>query len=106
MTRISLFAVAAMLASAPAMAQVVIQGPGPDPETMRNHQRAMQDRADARWQNQEAQRRAAMGDYEGAAQAQREARRDWHDARRQDEGSGYQPGYRPGYQQPGVVIGR
>ena len=91
-------AVTALLAIGPAMGQVIIQGPGPDPEAMRHHKRAMQDRADARWENQEAQRRAAMGDYEGAAQAQRDARRDWQNARRQDERPQYQPG--------GIVIGR
>lgn len=98
MRGIYVFAVTALLATGPAMGQVIIQGPGPDPEAMRHHQRAMEDRADARWENQEAQRRAAMGDYEGAAQARREARRDWQNARRQDDRPQYQPG--------GIIIGR
>ena len=33
----------------------------------------------------EAQRRAAVGDYEGAAEAQRDAHHDWHDAQRQED---------------------
>jgi hypothetical protein len=86
---------AALLAAGPAMGQVIIQAP--DPDGARHEQRAYQDRANAQWERQEAQRRAAMGDYEGAAEAQRAARRDWHDAQRQDD--------RPPYQ-PGIVIGR
>ena len=76
-------AFAAMLAAGPAMGQVVIQTQNPD--AARHEQRAAQDRADARWEHQEAQRRAAMGDYAGAAEAQRDARRDWHSAHRQEE---------------------
>ena len=71
---------AALLAAGPAMGQVIIQTP--DPDAARHEQRAYQDRANAQWERQEAQRAA---------------RRDWHDAQRQDD--------RPPYQ-PGVVIGR
>jgi hypothetical protein len=38
-----------------------------------------------------------MGDYQGAAEAQRDARRDWHDANRQEQRSQYDQG--------GIVIG-
>jgi hypothetical protein len=75
-------ALIAVLAATPAMAQVIIQTQ--DPNTARHEQRAMQERADARWAHQEAQRRAARGDYAGAAQAQNEARHDWHAARHQE----------------------
>lgn len=76
-------AFAAILATAPAMGQVIIQTPNGD--AARHEQRAAQDRADAHMERQEAERRAAVGDYQGAAEADREARRDWHDARRQNE---------------------
>ena len=82
MRRTCIVAITAMLAATPAMSQVIIQTPNPD--SARHEQRAMQDRADACWAHREAERRAAMGDYQGAAEAQREARRDWHDARRQE----------------------
>lgn len=97
MRNICVLSLAALLAAGPAMGQVVIQTPsfpqgptfpqGPNPEAQRDQHRAMQDRADARWENQEAQRRAAMGDYQGAAEAQRDARRDWQDSRREQERS-------------------
>ena len=74
---------AALLAAGPAMGQVIIQTPNGD--TTRHEQRAARDRADAHFENQEARRRAAVGDYAGAAQAHNEARRDWHAARHQDE---------------------
>jgi hypothetical protein len=32
----------------------------------------------------EAQRRAEVGDYRGAAEADRDAHRDWHDAKRSE----------------------
>ncbi len=86
----------AFLFAAPAMAQVVIQTPNGD--ATRHEQRVQQDRADAHWERQEAQRRAAVGDYHGAAEADREAHRDWHDARRQDN--------RAQDSQGGFVIGR
>ena len=45
------------------------------PKEKENHeQRATQDRAEAHWNRQEAQRRAAVGDYRGAAEADRDAR--------------------------------
>jgi len=69
--------------AAPAMAQVIIQTPNPDASF--HEQRAAQDRAAARAEHQEARERAAVGDYQGAAEAQRDARRDWHAANRQDE---------------------
>ena len=75
-------AIAAMLAAAPAMGQVIIQTP--DPDAARHEQRADQDRANAQWEHQEAQRRAAIGDYRGAADAQRDAHHDWRDAQRHE----------------------
>jgi hypothetical protein len=75
-------AFATILMAAPAMGQVIIQTPNGD--SAQHEQRAQQDRWDARQERQEAERRAAMGDYRGAAEADREAHRDWHDARRQD----------------------
>ena len=76
-------ALTALLGAGPALGQVVIQTPNYD--SRRHENRAMQDRSNAQMERQEAQRRAAMGDYQGAAEAQRDARRDWHDATRQDE---------------------
>ena len=89
-------AVTGLLAASPAMSQVIIQTPNYD--AGRHEQQAGQDRADARWHREEAQRRAARGDYEGAAEAQRDARRDWHDARRQEHRAQDETG--------GFVIGR
>jgi hypothetical protein len=86
----------AVLAATPAMAQVVIQTQ--DPNAARHEQRAMQDRADAHWEHQEAQRRAARGDYAGAAEAQGEARHDWHSAHHQERDAQRNSG--------AVVIGR
>jgi hypothetical protein len=74
---------AGLLAAGPAMGQVVIQTP--DPDAARHQQRALQDRSDAQAERQEAQRRAAVGDYRGAADAQRDAQRDWRDAHRQQD---------------------
>jgi hypothetical protein len=94
----SLYAIAfgAMLASAPAMGQVIIQTPNGD--ATRHEQRAQQDRYDAPMERHEADRRAAAGDYRGAAEADREAHRDWHDANRQQERARDQSG--------AVIIGR
>jgi len=64
------------------MGQVIIGTQNPD--AARHEQRAMQDRAEGRADQNEAQRRAAVGDYRGAAAADREARRDFNDARRQE----------------------
>jgi|HubBroStandDraft_6_1064221.scaffolds.fasta_scaffold1665972_2 hypothetical protein len=89
-------ALGAFLVAAPAMGQVIIQTPNGD--ATRHEERAQQDRADAHMARQEAQRRAAVGDYHGAAEADREAHRDWHDARRQDN--------RAQDEQGGLVIGR
>ena len=50
------------------------------------------------FENQQARRRAAVGDYAGAAEAQRDAHRDWHAARRQDERARDESG--------AVIIGR
>jgi len=85
-----------MLAAGPAMGQVVIQTQ--DPDAARHERRAQQERADARFENQQARRRAAVGDYAGAAEAQRDAHRDWHAARRQDERARDESG--------AVIIGR
>ena len=71
-----------LMAAAPAMGQVIIQTPGND--AARHEERAQRERWEARQERQEAQRRAAMGDYQGAAEADREAHRDWQNARRQD----------------------
>jgi hypothetical protein len=76
-------AIATILMAAPAMSQVIIQTPNGD--SARHEQRAQQDRWDARQERQEAERRAAMGDYRGAAEADREAHRDWRNARRQED---------------------
>ena len=89
-------AVTGLLAASPAMSQVIIQTPNPDAD--RHEQRAAQDRAEAHWNRQEAQRRAAMGDYRGAAEADRDARQNWHDARRQVQRAQDETG--------GIVIGR
>jgi hypothetical protein len=73
---------AALTAAAPAMGQVIIQTPGND--SARHEERAQRERWEAHQERQEAQRRAAMGDYQGAAEADREAHHDWQNARRQD----------------------
>jgi hypothetical protein len=86
----------AFLIAAPAMGQVIIQTPNGDPA--RHQQQANQDRADAHWAKQEAERRAAVGDYRGAAEADQEAHRDWRDARRQERRSQDEQG--------GLIIGR
>jgi len=75
-------AFAAILAAAPAMGQVIVQTPNPDAAVQ--EQRAQQDRADAHMARDEAQRRADVGDYRGAAEADRDAHRDWHDAKRSE----------------------
>ncbi len=89
-------AITALLAGSPAMGQVIIQTPNPD--AARHEQRATRDRADAQWEHQEAQRRAAVGDYRGAAEAQRDAHRDWRDAHRQQDHARDESG--------AVIIGR
>ncbi len=88
---------AAILMAAPAMGQVIVQTQ--DPNAAMHEQRAQQDRADARMERREADRRADMGDYVGAAQADRDARADRHDARRQQERADEAP-------VTGVIIGR
>ena len=85
---------AALLAAGPAMGQVIIQ----NGDSARHEQRAAQERSEAHFENQQARRRAAVGDYAGAAQAQNEARHDWHAARHQDERARQESG--------GIVIGR
>jgi hypothetical protein len=92
MRNIYAIAFGSFLVAAPAMGQVIIQTPNGN--ATRHEQQADQDRADAHWARQQAQRRAAIGDYHGAAEADREAHRDWRDARRQehraqDEQGGY-----------------
>jgi hypothetical protein len=89
-------AFATLLMATPAMSQVIIQTPNGD--AARHEDRAQQDRWEARQARQEAERRAAMGDYRGAAEADREARRDWHDAGRQRDRAQQDSG--------GVIIGR
>jgi hypothetical protein len=94
----SIWAIAfgAFLVAAPAMGQVIIQTPNGD--AARHEHQANQDRANAHWAREEAQHRAAIGDYHGAAEANREAHRDWRDARHQE--------HRAQDDQSGYVIGR
>jgi hypothetical protein len=75
------FGLAAFLAASPAMAQLVINGGGTD--AARHDQRAQQDRTDAHQDMRQAHRDAAMGNYGAAAQAQGDARSDWHQAQHQ-----------------------
>jgi len=89
-------ALAASLFAAPAMAQVIIQTPNGD--SARHQERADQDRAAARAEHQQAQADAAMGNYGAAAEAQRDARHDWHAANRQEHRADESAG--------AVVIGR
>jgi hypothetical protein len=89
-------ALTALLVAAPAMGQVIIQTPNGD--AARHEERAEQDRANAHMERQEAEQRAAIGDYGGAAAAQRESRADWHAARRQEHRAHEESG--------AVVIGR
>jgi len=70
-------AFATFMLATPAMSQVIIQTPNGD--AARHEERAQHDRWEARQERQEADRRAAMGDYRGAAEADREARRDLDD---------------------------
>jgi hypothetical protein len=89
-------AFATFLMATPAMSQVIIQTPNGD--AGRHEERAQRDRWEARQERQEAERRAAMGDYRGAAEADSEARRNWRDARRQQDRAQEDSG--------GVIIGR
>jgi hypothetical protein len=75
----------AFLIAAPTMGKVIIQTQNGD--AAQHEQQANQDRADAHWAKQEGERRAAVGDYRGAAEADQEAQRDWRDARRQEHRS-------------------
>ena len=83
MRTFSAIALAASLYAVPAMSQVIFQVP--DGDAARHQQRAQQDRADARAEHRDAQMDAAMGNYGAAAEEQRDARRDWQSARRQEE---------------------
>jgi hypothetical protein len=83
MRTFSAIALAASLYAVPAMSQVIFQVP--DNDAARHEQRAQQDRSDARAEHRQAQMDAAMGNYGAAAEEQRDARRDWHAARRQEE---------------------
>lgn len=76
-------AFAASLLAAPAMGQVIIQTPNPN--AAQHQMQADQDRNAARAEHQQAQMDAAMGNYGAAAQAQSDARQDWHAARRQED---------------------
>jgi hypothetical protein len=89
-------AFAASLFAVPAMGQVVIETPNPN--AAQHQMQADQDRSAARAEHQQAQMDAAMGNYGAAAQAQSDARQDWHAARRQDERANDSSG--------AVVIGR
>ncbi len=83
MRTFSAIALAASLYAVPAMSQVIFQVP--DGDAARHEQRAQQDRANARAEHRDAQMDAAMGNYGAAAEEQRDARRDWQAARRQEE---------------------
>jgi hypothetical protein len=88
-------ALAASLFAVPVMGQVIIQTPNGD--SSRHQAQADRDRDAARAENERARSEAARGNYGAAADAQRDARHDWHANRqehRADESSG------------GVVIGR
>jgi hypothetical protein len=91
-------AIAASLFAAPAIGQVIFQVPNND--ASRHAAQAEQDRAAGREAHQRAEMDAARGDYEGAAEAQRDARHDWHAARHHD--------YRAQEESSGstVIIGR
>ena len=82
MRRTCIFAFTALLAGKSRHGPVIIGTQNPD--AARHEQRAMRDRAEARSERHEAEHRAAMGDYRGAAESNCEARQDWHDARRQE----------------------
>jgi len=89
-------AFAALLAAGPAMGQVIIQTP--NGASAYHEQQANQDRAQAHWEHEQAQRQAAIGNYRGAAEAQAQAREDWHAAHRQENRAQAESG--------GIVIGR
>jgi hypothetical protein len=89
-------AFAASLLATPAMAQVIIQTPNPN--AAQHQMQADQDRSAARAEHEQARMDAANGNYGAAAEAQRDARQDWHAARRQDERANESSG--------AVVIGR
>lgn len=85
-------AVAALLASTSAMAQITIGGGDPN-DAQRHEWRANQDRGEGRQEMNDARQQAAMGNYGAAAQDQQAARQDWHaahdqqrDAQRDDNG--------------------
>ena len=90
-------AITAFLAAAPAMGQVIVQTPGGD--SAMHEQRAAQDRANAHQERREAEARAAVGDYRGAAEADRDAHQDWRDARHQEHRAQDESG-------SAVIIGR
>lgn len=83
-------ALAASLLAVPAMGQVTIQAPNSD--SARHQAQADRDRDAAHAEHEQARSEAHRGNYDGAAEAQRDARHDSHAADRQehraDEGSG------------------
>lgn len=96
MRTVYVIAFAASLLATPAMGQVIIQTPNGD--ASRHEWQANQDRNAARAEHQQAQMDAARGNYGAAAEAQRDAHRDWHAAHRQNERARENSG--------AVVIGR
>jgi len=74
--------VAAMLASAPAMAQVIVTSPGND--SAAHQAQADQDRAMAHQERNDARAEAAQGNYGNAARDQAQAHADWHAAHQQE----------------------
>ena len=77
-------AVAALLAGAPAMADVVVST-GNNGDATRHEYRADQDRAAGHQEMNDAHQQAAVGNYGAAAQDQSAARQDMHAAHRQQD---------------------
>ena len=76
-------AVTALLASAPAMAQVIIGGGDPNAAAQHQYQ-ADQDRAAGRQNMQASRDEAAMGNYGAAERDRQAAHQDWHAANHQE----------------------
>src|SRR5262245_12893785 len=81
---------AGLLAAGPALGDVVIRSQ--DPNDAWHERRAQQERTESRWEQQEAQRKAAMGNYRGALQSERESRQDMRDAMRHERRANDDPG--------------
>jgi hypothetical protein len=78
-------AVAALLASTSAMAQVTITTGGSDPYAAQQHQyQSDRDRTAGRQEMNDARQQAAVGNYGAAAHDQQAAHQDWHAAQHQE----------------------